>query len=57
MDGYDRFYCGEVYQRVPNAYAEWCEEQFGSERYDGIDTCCRTGEYIAEAIEDMELHR
>jgi hypothetical protein len=58
MDGYNRFYCGEVYQRVPKAYAEWCENEFETSpmEMDGDrNACWRTGQQIAEAIEMMEL--
>jgi hypothetical protein len=50
MNDYCTFWCGPIYHRVATAYGEWCEEQVfgGGNPY-------RTGQQIAEAIEDMEL--
>jgi hypothetical protein len=44
---------GPVYHRVPKAYTEWCDEQ---DAEDGWGGCVRTGQQIADAIDEMLLH-
>jgi hypothetical protein len=51
MNGFDEFYGPSMYGKVPRAYADWCRETTKC----SVDECWRSGQQIADAIDEMIL--